>query len=109
MKEKPSKTSGSMAPTTLASTGLRRTGSLVNSGSKLSWFFFPFCVCVGGGEGGCGGRVTCCRLYYVYVVATHVLWLVGRLDFPAGQLVPVYVLEERLRLDLFGGCLWVTA
>ena len=42
VKENPSKAPGSMAAMMLASTGLSLTGSFVNSGSKLSWFFLPF-------------------------------------------------------------------
>ena len=42
VKENPSKAPGSMAAMMLASTGLSLQGSLVNSGSKLSWFFLPF-------------------------------------------------------------------
>ena len=43
VKEKPSKAPGSMAAMILESTGLSLHGSFVNSGSKLSWFFLPFC------------------------------------------------------------------
>ncbi len=43
MKENPSKTSGSMAEMMVGSTGERRQGSLVNSGSKLLTDFFPRC------------------------------------------------------------------
>ena len=41
MKENPSKTSGSIAAMTVESTGERRHGSFVNSGSKLLADFFP--------------------------------------------------------------------
>ena len=44
VKEKPSNTSGSMAAMTVVSTGERRHGSLVNSGSKLPADFFPRCM-----------------------------------------------------------------
>ena len=98
VKEKPSKAPGSMAAMMLASTGLSLQGSLVNSGSKLSWFFFPFC----GGqsqwlserEGGGG---------------TDVLGAIGRLDLSPGQLLPVHVLEEWLALYLLSPFLCVTA
>ena len=42
-------------------------------------------------------------------MSTHNLWLVGWLDLPLGELVPVEALEEDVSLNVAHPSLWVAA